>query len=353
MASKPRFSGERVSFSDAFEEISKGVAKYKQADYLETGIYPIVDQGRFAIAGYTNAAEGVCSNVPAIVFGDHTRIVKYVDTPFCAGADGVKILKPRLSSNVRFWYHALRSAKIDSLGYSRHFKLLKGLSFVCPQESEQDCICQKLDSVLDLIFLQEAEISWLNDLVKSRFIEMFGDPRSSNNKYRTVPGSKLFKIGNGKSRPTESRFDHGVPAYGGNGISWYTDKSLTDGPTIIIGRVGRHCGNVRLVRGQCWVTDNAMYVRKFLYNDIDYEYLIRLMDLVDFNQFADKGDLWKITQAPFLEFEYLVPPLSLQREFAGFAREVDKLEFATRQSIEKLQMLYDSLAQEYFSIEEE
>lgn len=97
----------------------------KQSDYLPSGLHPIIDQGQQLIAGYSNDEDGMFTDVPAIVFGDHTRCIKYVEEPFFAGADGVKILKPRLSDNARYWYYALNGLKLEDLGYSRHFKLLK------------------------------------------------------------------------------------------------------------------------------------------------------------------------------------------------------------------------------------
>lgn len=174
--SKPRFVGERIGFSDAFAEVSRGVKKIKQKDYLPTGDHPIVDQGQGAVSGYACGEEGLFSDVPAIVFGDHTRCVKYVSEPFFAGADGVKVLKPKLSDNVRFWWHALRTTRIENLGYSRHFKLLKESRFANYDEQDQRAICENLDRIMDEIDRANRQLGQLDSLVKSRFVEMFGDP---------------------------------------------------------------------------------------------------------------------------------------------------------------------------------
>ena len=84
-------------FSDVFLDETKKGYKIHTSKYLREGKHPIVDQGKNKIAGYTNLEEGLFTNVPAIIFGDHTRIVKYIDVPFFLGADGVKILKSKLS----------------------------------------------------------------------------------------------------------------------------------------------------------------------------------------------------------------------------------------------------------------
>lgn len=93
-----------------------------------------------------------------------------------------------------------------------------------------------------------------------------------------------------------------------------------------------------------------MFIRDFKDVILNLTFLSWLMEIIGFNRFADKGDLWKITQKPFMEYAFYVPPLSLQQEFAAFVAQVDKLKADTQQAIDKLQLLYDSLAQEYFAV---
>lgn len=192
---------------------------------------------------------------------------------------------------------------------------------------KQIVIRLRLKSILDELVSCKALLAKLDTLVKSRFVEMFGDPISNSKGLETQPGSALFKIVNGKTKPMDERYETGFPAYGGNGVSWYSQDSLVDFPTIVVGRVGRHCGNVHLVNDPCWVTDNAMYIKRFHSNELDLIYLDELMRVVGFNRYADRGDLWKITQQPFMEFNYPMPPLAQQQELAAFVRQVDKSRF--------------------------
>ena len=69
MPSKPQFVGEKIAFSDAFVEVSRGVKKIKQKDYLPAGDHPIIDQGQDAVSGYACGEEGLFSDVPAIATG--------------------------------------------------------------------------------------------------------------------------------------------------------------------------------------------------------------------------------------------------------------------------------------------
>ena len=156
---------------------------------------------------------------------------------------------------------------------------------------------------------------------------MFGDPYTNSKDYPLKKGESFFKLSNGKAVPESKRLNGGIPAYGGNGISWYTDESLFDADTIVVGRVGFQSGNVHLVKGPLWVTDNAMYMSSCDFSQYNLTFLIELMAHVDFTKFQDAGDLKKITQKPFMQFEYLCPPLSLQNQFSAFVAEVDKSSF--------------------------
>ena len=189
---------------------------------------------------------------------------------------------------------------------------------------KQQHICETLVHVRDAVAYRERQLTKLDELVKARFVEMFGDPYTNSKDYPLKKGESFFKLSNGKAVPESKRLNGGIPAYGGNGISWYTDESLFDADTIVVGRVGFQSGNVHLVKGPLWVTDNAMYMSSCDFSQYNLTFLIELMAHVDFTKFQDAGDLKKITQKPFMQFEYLCPPLSLQNQFAAFVAEVDK-----------------------------
>jgi type I restriction enzyme, S subunit len=84
-------------------------------------------------------------STPVVLFGDHTQVLKFVDFDFVLGADGVKILRPRSFLNPKFFYYQLQAAELPSLGYARHYRLLKELEMRVPQLSEQQRIVGLLD----------------------------------------------------------------------------------------------------------------------------------------------------------------------------------------------------------------
>lgn len=164
------------SFNEVFEDKTKYGTKIKTSEYCEMGAHLIIDQGQEQVAGYTDIEEGVFEEVPVIIFGDHTRVIKYVDKPFFLGADGVKVLRSKFkNANYKYLYYALKNARIPNTGYNRHFKWLKEVQIEYPDYRRQENVVKILDKVSDLIETRQHEIKRLDDLIKARFVEMFGD----------------------------------------------------------------------------------------------------------------------------------------------------------------------------------
>ena len=182
---------------------------------------------------------------------------------------------------------------------------------------------------------------------QSRFIELFGDPLKNDKGLPTVSGEALFKLSNGKTLPNSKRYTEGIPAYGGNGISWYTDEILCDYDTIIIGRVGFQSGNVHLAKAPLWVTDNAMYISSINSKECDIRFLCALMEHIDFTQYQDAGDLKKITQKPFMQMNYLMPPISLQRQYITFVAQTDKSKYYSQKFLTLCRLAVNTYEQEW------
>jgi hypothetical protein len=131
--------------------ISTTGKKVKTKDALPMGRYPVIDQGTDECAGYLNDVALIVPaspSSPVILFGDHTRIVKYIEQDFIPGADGTKLLRPKDQISPRYLHYLLTAADVPDRGYGRHFGQLKALALPVAPESEQQRIADKLDTVL-------------------------------------------------------------------------------------------------------------------------------------------------------------------------------------------------------------
>ncbi|HEY4515421.1 MAG TPA: restriction endonuclease subunit S [Candidatus Paceibacterota bacterium] len=117
--------------------------------YANSGAFPIIDQGLDFIGGYTDdKSKAYQDGLPIIIFGDHTRALKFVEVPFAVGADGTQVLKPKDFLDPRYFYLALLSIDIKSRGYARHFSILKEMEIPLPPIVEQRKIVARLEKVL-------------------------------------------------------------------------------------------------------------------------------------------------------------------------------------------------------------
>lgn len=180
------------------QPISLPRVKLPTSSYKRSGKYPIIDQSQADIAGWTDGEDGVVEEpLPLIVFGDHSRTLKYVDMPFVRGADGTQILKPRLGIDPLFFFYALRSLNLESRGYNRHFTLLKEQLVPVPEQPDQVRIAQALKQVEDGIRLQKRKAATLKELKDVTLHELFargvrGEPQKET-EFGLVPESWIVE----------------------------------------------------------------------------------------------------------------------------------------------------------------
>ena len=139
-----------IAVGDAVISISTNGKKIRQKEYAEQGRYAVVDQGQEHIGGYTDDKEKLVDcQLPVIVFGDHTRVIKYVKRPFAAGADGTKVLQPHEFITPKYFEYCLRhfSESMTSMGYARHYQHLAKALIPLPPLPEQHRIVAKIEEL--------------------------------------------------------------------------------------------------------------------------------------------------------------------------------------------------------------
>jgi len=189
---KKEFLKDRVSFQIPDTWVSMNITEFyytigskynqiKSKDYNETGKYPIVSQGKNKIDGYSDDETKLLKiTKPVIVFGDHTRIVKFIDFNFIIGADGTKILNPFDGIDSYFFYLHSLYFDLSNKGYARHYSLLKQEAFCLPPQEEQKAIVE----VVEILFKEVEQLELLSVeriTLKEKFVASALNQLATNN----------------------------------------------------------------------------------------------------------------------------------------------------------------------------
>lgn len=339
-------------FNEIFIDKTKYGVKIQTGEYGKQGKHIIVDQGQNQIAGYTDREDGLFEEVPVIIFGDHTRVIKYIDQPFFLGADGVKVLRSKDgNTDYKYLYYALKNVKIPNTGYNRHFKWLKESKIEYPDIKEQRKIVRILDKVSDIIQNRKRELSQLDDLVRARFVEMFGDMFLNTMGWQEESLESLADIVSGitKGRKIKEKKLIEVPYMAvsnvKNGyIDWTTVKTIE--------ATEQEINQYRLLPDDVLMTEGGdpdklgrgAIIREPLENCIHQNHIFRVrlnesIVLPDFfeeylqHQRAKRYFLGcakqttgiaSINMKQLSALPVLIPPLKLQQQFSDFVRELNK-----------------------------
>jgi len=153
--------------------------KLQSSEYLEEGIFPIIDQSESFYCGYTNDQHAIINkDLPLVIFGDHTCALKMAREPFAQGADGIKILKPKAFIDPEYLYQYLTYNGIKQENYKRHYSKLKEKTVSYPEFElgEQQKIASCLSAVDELITAQQEKIEQLQQHKKGLMQGMFPEP---------------------------------------------------------------------------------------------------------------------------------------------------------------------------------
>ena len=353
----------RYKFSDLYYDDTKNAKKLKSSEYKNIGKYIIVDQGKSLIAGYTDNEDGLYTDVPVIIFGDHTRNIKYINSPFFLGADGTKVLKSSLkNANYKYLYYLLKNASIPDTGYNRHYKWLKELMFEYHSQEQQNQIVTILDKLDLTISKYREELLLLDELVKARFVEMFGNPVSNS---KDLPVQKMNNVA--PICQYDGSFEESVWLLNLDMVESQTGRIINynivskdeiggsvctfDENNVLYSKLRPYLNKVVVPDGKGYATSELVPLRPDpkIINRIYLAYLLRSNEFVEMIKEKVAGaKMPRVSMSDFREFNIPVPPLELQNQFASFVEEIDKSRSRIQKSLEASQELFDSLMQEYF-----
>ena len=364
----------RKPFLEVFEDITKNGTKIPSNEYLSFGNYPIIDQGQNDIAGYTNREDGLFTDIPAIIFGDHTRIIKYVDKPCFLGADGVKLLKAKdTNANYRYLYYVLLNAKIPDTGYNRHFKWLKEIEVPLYDLETQKNIVTELDKVTDLISKRKQQLEKLDELVKARFVELFGEVGTDTKGWGLKRLGDCCTINPKKGEDKRLHQDLIVsfipmPAVSEKGeIDASETKSYNEVKTgftyfaeqdVLFAKITpcMENGKGAVAKGLCngiGFGSTEFHVLRPVEGVSNPYWIYTVTAFEQFRVDAANNMTGSAGQrrvpASFLDaYKVALPPIELQNQFADFVEQTDKSKLEIQKSLEKLEFLKKALMQKYF-----
>ena len=355
------------AFNDIFEDCTSLGKKIPKDEYLDKGKHIVIDQGQNIVAGYTNLEDGLFEDVPAIIFGDHTRIIKYVDEPFFLGADGVKLLKAKKeNANYKYLYYALKNARIPDTGYNRHFKWLKEVAIQYPCPEKQEKVVKVLDKLSSIIDDRTKELAYLDELIKARFVELFGDPSLNTKGYPIKSLPEIAEYWNGLTYKPEDVADEGTIVLRSSNIqnaqldfedtvrvtcSIGEKKYVQDNDILMCSRNGsaRLVGKVALIKD----IEEPMSFGAFMMiiRSHYYPYLLTYFQMPAFRAQITTGATTTINQITGRMLDNVKLPVPEKTEmdnFSSFIEQVDKSKVAVKKALDETKLLFDSLMQEYF-----
>ena len=378
-----------VRLGDVCEIQSGGTPSRSKTEYWKDGTIPWVKIGDFSGKYLDKTTEHITQqgldNSSAKLFSKGTILysifatlgeatILNIDATTNQAIAGIKI-KDKSSVDIDYFYSFLKSLKDEVNRIGRgvaqnniNLSILKSFFIPLPPLETQKQIAAQLDKCTAVIAKHKQMLEKYATLIKSRFIEMFGDPVQNPMGWevRKLKETTDIITGNTPSRKDKENY--------GAFIEWIKTDNITDktyvttaaeylsekgemlGRTVEAGSILMACiaGSLRSI-GRVALTDRKVAFNQQINAIVPKKYNSLFLYVLFQNtqsyvqstvNMALKGILSK---GKLEELEYIIPPIELQNDFAAFVQQIDKSKFAVQKSLEKAETLYKSLMQRYFA----
>jgi type I restriction enzyme S subunit len=255
-----------------------------------------------------------------------------------------------INNKYLFWFLKGKNEYLNSLGRGATFKeiskaIVENISLSLPPIDVQIHIAHKLDAVFELLSLRKKQLVELEQLIKSVFYEMFGDPIANNKGWEQKRLIDVVKFQRGYDLPVNQRIDTGnVEVYGSNGILGYHSEAKARSG-IIIGRSGT-IGKVYCTFNEFWPLNTTLYSINTYDNNLIYlKYLLTYFDL---SRFSSGTGVPTLNRNIIHPEKIIFVPIHLQNRFAEIVSQIETQKSLIKQSIDDTQRLFDSLMSKYF-----
>lgn len=335
---------------------------------------PVLTAGQSFILGYTNESKGIYKKGPCIIFDDFTTSVHYVDFPFKVKSSAMKILTTKSNADLKYCYYLLLSLSKMPPNHKRQWiSTTSEKNHVLPSMNRQISIVKQLDLISDTIANYTNQIENLDNLVKARFIEIFGDVRENSNEFEIVQFNDIVEymgdIGsNGANKVvvnhldmkdeedyaimvrftnfTKNDFKNDVKYVSKDAYDFFKKSQIFGGELIVckIGSAGQNYVMPYLNRPVSLGLNQIMIrIKDTILMPYLYQYLH-----TDYGEFLISGCIngavtKTITKTELKKIPILLPPMEFQHRFAEFVGHVDKSRFDIKKSIIELEreVVYD------------
>ena len=350
----------------SYEQPAKYIVDSDQYDdSYET---PVLTAGKSFILGYTDEKNNIFDNLPVIIFDDFTTSVQFVDFPFKVKSSAMKLLKNTEQADIKYCYYLLKFLQHTPENHKRQWLSATSQNIVeLPTIEKQNNIVRKLDKILEVIDNQNKQLELLDEAIKARFVEMFGDISINDKNWNNALLGELCKIVRGGSpRPIEKFLGGEVPwikigdATKGDNIYLHSTKEhiisegvsksrLVKAGSLIFANCGVSLGFARIITFDGCIHDGWLALED-IDERLDKVFLLQSLNQMTehFRSIAPAGTQPNLNTAIMKKYRQVIPPIELQREFIVFCEEIDKSRSRIQKSLEASQELFDSLMQEYF-----
>ena len=328
------------------KNLNNGTINYKDCKYITEDAFKNLTSKRFI-----QEDDFLISMIGTV---GEVGIVKKADLPIYG--QNMYLLRPNYELvNKRYLYNFITSTPVNTKlqniingatqGYL-HDKDIINLFLVDRTLDEQAKIATQLDRIRNIIELKRQELNNFDELIKSRFIEMFMD-KSNNDIYPLRQWKDVVIVKHGKDYKNNIVRTGGYPVYGSGGfMGIYADNYLVNENSVIIGRKGT-IDNPIFVKEKFWNVDTAFGIEVDS-NVLNPIYFYIRSTMYDLKSMSTSTTLPSMTKDTLHRIWIGIPPIELQNKFAEFYKLIDKSKFIVQQQIKDLQELLDKKMDEYF-----
>ncbi|MCX7749203.1 MAG: restriction endonuclease subunit S [Clostridia bacterium] len=333
------------------------------------GKYPIYGSG--GIMGY---ADSYICEANTVIIGRKGSINNpiFVKEPFWNVDTAFGLVANEEILNPKYLYYFCKSFDFDRLNTTVTIPSLTKINLLkvempLPSLDEQNEIASVIDKATDLITLRKQQLNKLDLMVKSRFVEMFGDPVANPMGWEVKQLGELCNISRGGSpRPIEQ--------YLGGTVPWIKIGDATTGDDVYLRstkeniieagvKKSRRVKSGSLIFANCGVSlgfariitfDGCIHDGWLSFEEIDERlnkiFLLKSLNHCTeyFRRLAPEGTQPNLNTGIMKAYSQIIPPLSLQNTFADFVKQVDKSKFEIQEGLKKLELQYNALMQKYF-----